>query len=75
MAVDGVQKAAAELEGQTVRVWLAKPVADQALLEAVRGAGYEALSVEREKGAMAPEHKGEQSKMKKIVTVEGMRCV
>lgn len=49
MAVDGVQKAAAELEGQTVLVWLAKPVSDKALLEAVRGAGYEARSVQRKK--------------------------
>lgn len=74
LAVDGVESAAAELQGQTVRVRLAKPVSDQALLEAVRGAGYEALSVEREKGAMAPENKGEQGKMKKIVKVEGMMC-
>lgn len=74
LAVDGVQKAAAELEGQTVLVWLAKPVSDKALLEAVRGAGYEARSIERKKGARAPEDKGEQSKMKKIVKVEGMMC-
>ena len=48
-------------------VRLAKPVSDQALLEAVRGHGSRRLF----RKGMAPENKGEQGKMKKMVKVRG----
>ena len=74
LAVDGVRQAKADLDTQTVSLWLTKPVSEHMLLGAVREAGYEAVSIERKKGAQTPENKGEQSRMKKIVKVEGMMC-
>ena len=45
-ALEGVASAKADLEGKTAAVTLSGDVSDQALRDAVTGAGYEVVSVQ-----------------------------
>ena len=75
--VPGVTAAEADLQTQKIAVCTGNKVTDEQLMQAVRGAGYEALWIKRQKSeadALPNIEKGEEETMKQIVNIEGMMC-
>ena len=75
--VPGVTAAEADLKTQRIAVCTDDKATDEQLMQAVRGAGYEAVWIKRQKSeadALPNIEKGEEETMKQIVNIEGMMC-